>query len=227
MQQQYGGAPPAPQYVPPAPVPAPTSQGSGLSKALSILAVILSVVALVINFAIPGPAGAQGATGLKGDTGDTGDQGIQGPAGTNGVNGVNGKGTIMASSNTSSSVPIGSAATNYDGAEVTITVPGPGTVVVYASVMVDISHTSGSRDLVFVNIDDTGTTCLDDAFLGILSVSTNLPSDTYWINIPLIRPFNVSSSGTYTYHITARMVSGQDAGDQLWYASVVAVFHPT
>ena len=83
-------------YAPPAPMAAPpTASGGGVSKVLSVVAVLLAVAALAINFVIPGPAGAAGADGTDGVDGDPGSQGLQGqqgaagaqgPAGTNGIN---------------------------------------------------------------------------------------------------------------------------------------------
>ena len=90
MQPSYTGAPPPPQAV------APPTKGDGLSRGLSLVAVILAAVALVISFVVPGPtglkgdAGPQGMTGVTGATGATGPQGPQGPAGPAGADGADG-----------------------------------------------------------------------------------------------------------------------------------------
>lgn len=96
MQPEQSGGGPPPMYAPPAPMAAPpTASGGGVSKVLSVVAVLLAVAALAINFVIPGPAGAAGADGTDGVDGDPGSQGLQGqqgaagaqgPAGTNGIN---------------------------------------------------------------------------------------------------------------------------------------------
>jgi len=54
----------------------PATATGGVRTALSVLAVILAVAAIGINFAISGPAGADGATGPTGP---------QGPAGADGI----------------------------------------------------------------------------------------------------------------------------------------------
>ncbi len=68
-----------------------------MSNVLSVVAVVLAVVALAVNFAIPGPAGVAGqtgpagptgATGATGPTGATGATGATGPAGPQGPSGV-------------------------------------------------------------------------------------------------------------------------------------------
>ncbi len=80
MQDTYGGTPTASGGAPP-------RGGNGLSRGLSIVACILSAVALVVSFAIPGPEGPAGVTGAQGATGATGQQGLQGDPGATGPQG--------------------------------------------------------------------------------------------------------------------------------------------
>ncbi len=70
-----------------------------MAKMLGAAALALAVVALIVSFAIPGPAGiagapgapgATGATGPAGPTGATGATGATGPAGPAGADGTNG-----------------------------------------------------------------------------------------------------------------------------------------
>ncbi|HEV8594462.1 MAG TPA: hypothetical protein VGR51_02930 [Thermoplasmata archaeon] len=58
-------------------------QASGVSKALSTIAIVLAAVALGAAFAVPGPVGPEGATG---QTGPAGPQGPGGPTGADGRN---------------------------------------------------------------------------------------------------------------------------------------------
>jgi len=201
-----------------APLPPPSPQtGSSLGKWLSIVAVALAAVALVISVAVPGPTGPAGANGTNGATGPQGAIGPTGPAGP---------GTLMAMNSTAAQVTIGSACTTYTSAEVNITVPRAGEIVIMASVMLDISHTAGTRDIAFVVIQNNTNLCPDDPYLGIMVVQSGLPTDTYWQSIPVNKNYTVSSAGTYTFYVNGRMTGGQNAGDRFWYANLIAVFYP-
>jgi len=90
MQQSYEGVPPLSPQQSVAPVATPPRSGDGLSRGLSVVAVILSALALVISFAIPGATGPEGAQGVPGETGPTGSIGPQGLAGVNGSDGADG-----------------------------------------------------------------------------------------------------------------------------------------
>ncbi len=204
---------------PPAP-PAGPQVGSSLGKWLSIGAIALAVVALVISVAVPGPTGPAGANGANGTDGATGPQGPIGPTGPAGP------GTLMATNETGAKVSIGSACTTYTSAEVSITVPSAGEIVITASVMLDLSHTSGTRDIAFVVIQNNTSSCPDDPYLGIMVVQSTLPTDTYWQSVSVQKNYTVSAAGTYTFYVNGRMTSGQNAADQFWYANLVAVFYP-
>src|SRR3990172_8592133 len=195
-----------------APLPPPSPQtGSSLGKWLSIVAVALAAVALVISVAVPGPTGPAGANGTNGATGPQGAIGPTGPAGP---------GTLMAMNSTAAQVTIGSACTTYTSAEVNITVPRAGEIVIMASVMLDISHTAGTRDIAFVVIQNNTNLCPDDPYLGIMVVQSGLPTDTYWQSIPVNKNYTVSSAGTYTFYVNGRMTAGQNAADEFWYANM-------
>jgi len=56
--------------------------------------------------------------------------------------------------------------------------------------------------------------------------SYSLPSDNYYDSVPLIRPFVVSSAGTYTYGIHARMIQGAGPLDEIEKAVLVLVYYP-
>lgn len=57
---------------------------------MAAAAIALAVVAIAVNFVIPGPAGSTGNTGPAGAAGSQGIRGPQGPQGIQGVNGTNG-----------------------------------------------------------------------------------------------------------------------------------------
>ena len=209
----------------PQPMPAPPAPtGSKLGTILSVVAVILAVAALTMSLVIPGPAGAPGAPGLNGTDGTDGATGPQGPQGPQGPPG---NGTLMARAAEGVAADIASTCTRFTGAEVTIDVPGPGTVVVTAVVVLDVSHTSGTRDLANVVIQQALTTCPIDPYRGLVVVQAGLPTDSYAVNVPLQRPFTVSGTGTITLGVNGQMAQGHDAGDQFYTASLVAVFYPS
>ncbi len=190
---------------------------------MSVVAVALAAVALVISVAVPGPAGPAGASGTNGTNGTNGATGPQGPIGPTGPAGP---GTLMAMNSTNAKVTIGSACTTYTSAEVNITVPRAGEIVITGSVMLDISHTTGTRDVAFVVIQNNTNLCPDDPYLGIMVVQSGLPTDTYWQSIPVNKNYTVTSAGTYTFYVNGRMTSGQNVLDQFWYANLIAVFYP-
>lgn len=188
---------------------------------MSIVAVALAAVALVISVAVPGPTGPAGAAGANGTNGSNGATGPQGPIGPAGP------GSLMASNTTGDKVTIGSVCTQYTSAEISITVPRAGEIEISASVMLDINHAAGTRDIAFVVVQNNTNQCPDDPFLGIMVVQAGLPTDTYWQSIPVMNNYTVGSAGTYTFYVNGRMTNGQDAADVFWYANLVAVFYPS
>lgn len=240
MQPAYPGGGQAPAYEPPAPAPpAPASSGVGLARALSVVAVLLAVVALAINFVIPGPTGAQGIQGVKGDKGDTGDRGLtgltgtQGPQGPQGLQGnpgpqgPRGNGTIMESNSVNPGMTVPGACTAVTGLNVTIAVTGPGTVMVQASVMISIAHTTGTIDEVDMTLAAAPDSCTIDSWSTFVYVSGAQPSGTYWPQVIMQKPFSVTTAGNYTYFVNAAGFFGAGAGDTIRYSSIVAVFYPS
>jgi hypothetical protein len=124
-------------------------------------------------------------------------------------------------------VPIGSSVTQYDDAQVSITAPGPGYIVVTSNVWLKLSHTSGT-------VDDFSLSHTDNASaLGAFTdqVREEIPSG-YATDTEMNRTFSVhstfpvASAGTYTYYLVGQMHSGQDAGDKFWYAQMTAIYYP-
>jgi hypothetical protein len=126
-----------------------------------------------------------------------------------------------------STTNIGSSATQYDEAQVTLTVPGPGYIVVTSNVRVKISHTSGTLDNLELN-HSTGVSSMGSSNT---LVDEEIPS-TYGTDTDMDRTFSVHSThgvtgaGTYTYYLVGRMVSGQDSGDLFWYAQTTGIYYP-
>jgi hypothetical protein len=235
--------------------PAPAGGGLSkvLSVLAVLLAVAALAISFLIPGPI-GPTGLTGAAGATGATGAQGSQGPTGATGQAGIscwdlnqNGVpdpltedrNGDtlvnvddcdgtavgGPIMEWVFSSTGTTIGSTCTNYAGMQVTITVPGSGTIVVSAWASEVISHTTGTRDNHWFKVSQDPTDCLDDDYIGLITIDADLPSDSQW---PAVYTQRVTSVivGTYTFYMNGIMVGGQDSGDTFRYGNMVAVFYP-
>jgi len=160
---------------------------------LGLIAVIISVVALVVAFIAPGLLGPR---------------------------------NIMAQHSVGGPVTIGSTCTHYPGAEVSITVPGAGTVEVSATVGVGISHVTGVSDFADIVLATSTTDCTVNNYTAFVSVPYTLPTDPYhYTTVPLLRPFSVDAAGTLTFYVNGIMSSGADSGDRFDSASIVAVYY--
>ena len=149
--------------------------------------------------------------------------GAQGPAGPQGPQG---NGTIMASDTNQGGFLIGSSCTHYTGSAVTITVAGPGTIVVTATVTIQIEHTVSVRDSVELFLGTSNSDCNPDPFYAAWRVDTNIPTSTHWFPTPLQETFTISTAGTYTFYLNGIMNEGASAGDIFSHSSMVAVFYP-
>ncbi len=121
---------------------------------------------------------------------------------------------------------IGSSCTHYPGAEVAIRVPGPGTVVVSATVGVGIGHEFGIADEARIVVAFSKTDCALNNHTAFVSVPPTLPTDRlHFVTVPLLRPFVVPIGGSYTYYVNGVMAQGADATDRFDSASLVATFY--
>jgi hypothetical protein len=102
--------------------------------------------------------------------------------------------------------------THYSGAEVTITVPGPGTIIVNAVVMIDGNHIQGWRDNGWINVANSTTDCTDNPYISLIVVPSSAPTDQYWESVPVLRPVNVSAAGTHTFYVNGVMINGVGPG---------------
>jgi len=119
-----------------------------------------------------------------------------------------------------------STCTRIVGSEVSITVPGPGTIVVYAKVWVQLEHMSGGTDQIILTVNAT-TICTRDLWAGDAFASFSLPPDNYYDTVPIFRPFAVGAAGTYTYGVNGVMFQGASAGDGIHKSVLVLVFYPS
>jgi hypothetical protein len=189
------------------PVPPETSSGGNgrLPLALSAAAITIAIFALILSIAIPGPEGRTGPPGPAGPT-----------AGR----------TIAAYDEQEGGWTINATCTHYANAEVSITVPGPGTIVAYATIQVTLAHASGIEDLVWMFIGVTPADCTLGSRLIIANVEEAEGDGNYIETVPGIRPLDVSGPGTYSFYVTGFMQNGQSQGDEFTRAELVAVFYP-
>ncbi len=183
---------------------------------LSIAALGLAAIALVASFAVPGPA-------LVGSQGPQGDIGPQGP------------GTIMAWDDNSGFQALTPACTNYVGAAVTITIPGPGAVIVATNAQIQIELLD-REDIVGVFIDTKSGTaegCVVDAHQGLFKVlhaatAPGSPEPLLWTTGVFVqKPFLIDVEGTYTFYLNVLIdFEGQNPNDAIIFSSMIAVFYP-
>ena len=184
---------------------------------LSIVALGIAVVALVASFGVPGPT-------LVGSQGPQGDPGPQGP------------GTIMAWDDNSGLQALTPTCTNYVGAAVIISVPGPGTVIVTANAQVQI-ELFDREDIVGVFIDTKSGTaegCVVDAYQGLVKMlhaatSPGSPGPfLFTTGVFVQKPFIITEAGTNTFYLNVLIdFEGQTANDAIIFSSMIAVFYPT
>ena len=161
---------------------------------LSLLAIILSILALAAAFLVPGPRIPE---------------------------------NVMAEHSRGGPFLIGLNCTHYAGAEVTLRVPGPGSIVVQATVGVGLGHTAGTADEVRIVLATTKMECTLNNQTAFVSIPASLASDsTYYATVPLLRAFPVSVAGSFTFYVNGVMAQGAGATDRFDSASLVAVFHP-
>ena len=121
---------------------------------------------------------------------------------------------------------INATCTHFANSQVSITVPGPGTIIASATIQVTLAHTAGIEDLVWISIDTMPADCPLGSRLLIANVEEAEGSGNYIETIPGIRPLDVTTAGTYSFYINGYMVNGQSGGDEFTRAELVAVFYP-
>ena len=123
-------------------------------------------------------------------------------------------------------VVIGSAVTQYDDAQVSLTVPGPGYIVVSSSVQVLINHTVGTTDVLRMNHSTDPGDLGDEAHEVYESVHGVHPSCSEAMTCCVQSTHEVYSGGTYTYYLVGQMTSGQDGGDLFWFGQTTGIYYP-
>lgn len=206
--------------------------GNRVGQILNAMALLVAVAALTVSVAVPGPQGPAGATGSTG---------LQGPAGTNGTNGTNGAdgaqgppgpGTIMATSSAANyGQQVIGTCDHYTGAEVTITVPSAGTVMVTAVVDLAVYHTNGERDVYVLVVSNSSSTCTYFAnyYAAWVDIPYTDPTNLEGPSRTILQPFIMTAAGTYTFYVNGVDYYYPTNPDLTYFArsAMVAVFYPS
>jgi hypothetical protein len=121
---------------------------------------------------------------------------------------------------------VGTSWTNYSGGSVSITVPGPGTIVVEANTWMMLDHTNGTLTRLYLAIGTSATdggNATDWVAWDIPAAMPTLAESNYTFTVRNL--FTVSSAGTYTYYLNGMMASGASANDQFYFDRMIATFH--
>jgi len=114
------------------------------------------------------------------------------------------------------------------GAEVSLTVPGPGLIVITTKVWVTLSHTTGTIDRLLLNHSDSSSSLGGTATLVYEEVPSEYPTvSNLDRTFTVVSSHAVASAGTYTFYLVGRMDSGGDASDDFNNCHMVAVYYPT
>jgi hypothetical protein len=171
------------------------------------------------------PAGENCANGGSKFTAASGD--TYACSGAKGDKGNAGAGTLMASSETTATTNLSTSCTDYAGGTVTINAPGPGDVVVDATVDLMISHAAGTTDTFRVGVVDSPGACPDFFSPGRFAIPASLPSATgVEQTVQSRRAFHVATGGTYTYRINGVEPSGSSTPDSMYWGRMDAVYYP-
>jgi Collagen triple helix repeat (20 copies) len=182
----------------------------------------------------PGPQGPRGDTGPQGPRGETGPQGPpgaqgpQGDAGPQGAEGPPGAGTLIEHATLASggAVALAPGVCN-EVATLTLTVAGPGTVVVRGSLWIAFGHANGQADVIIATVEaGTPIGCQPAPGSTVEEYPASLPTEGAVDRaLPVQRVFTVASGGTQTYRLGI-MAAGGGNNETLNSGQVTAVFYP-
>jgi Collagen triple helix repeat (20 copies) len=149
-----------------------------------------------------GPQGAQGARGAQGPKGDAGPQGPAGAPGAQGQTGAQGPpgpGTLLAHATQANATSI---ATCQELATMTLTVPGPGTVVVRGTLWMSLHNPQGPGAVFIGTVRDTPPD--PSSCQPIIGATVHeLAGQPFGVDqtVPIERIFEVAAAGPRTYRI--------------------------
>jgi hypothetical protein len=181
--------------------------GGGLGKIGGLFG-ILAIIALVLSVAAAGIAFSKAPAS-------------QSPA----------EAIVTATSNSSTYDWMGGCA-GINGANISITVPGAGTVAVEATVSGYGVHASGSVDQVILTLSTSFGVCPSDLWsTTMVYIDSAVASENFAATGVVFQPFVVGSAGTYTFHVngdSTLSAPGVLFPDD-WFSGVImsAVFYPS
>jgi hypothetical protein len=187
--------------------------------------------------ALTGPAGAKGATGPQGPKGDKGEKGDRGetgpstgPAGGalagNYPNPTLATQPVVATGYSGASTQIATTCTHYAGAEVTITAPSSGSVVVNANIVMLRSHTVGVNGSAYMGIQESPSTC--NFSPGQAAFYFDPEGATAFTDAETTFPATMTFSvtpGSHTYYLNG--IKGGNDLEEFYYAALTATFIPS
>ena len=176
----------------------------------------------------PGPQGPRGETGPQGPRGETGAHGQPGPQGPQGPDGPPGPGTLIEHATLASGGAIALApGVCNEVAALTLTVAGPGTVVVRGSLWISFGHATGQSDVIIATVEaGTPVGCQPAPGSTVEEYPASLPTEGAVDRaLPVQRVFTVASGDTQTYGLGVMAVGGGN-NETLNSGQVTAVFYP-
>ncbi len=134
---------------------------------------------------------------------------------------------IIDTHNESSTTYVGGTVTQYDNAQVTLDVPGPGHIVVTSNVWFKFYHQTGIKDVLYLGHSTTPTSMGNVYDRVCWEVPADIVADfdldrTFSVH----STFDVTSSGTYTYYLVGQMTGGADGGERFWFAQTTGIYYP-
>jgi len=175
---------------------------------LGVVALILGGSALGIALTKGGPAGAAGANG------------------TNGSRGPAGPGAVVGQSFNDGTTVLTGTCGYYNGSNLSVTVSGPGTFVLTASVEILLQHTLTDFAFLSASLSNASSTCNPDLNNFVTyALGGSLPTGNYYAELSLDQSFQVGAAGAYTFDIIGVESGGTDVAE-FYFGSVVGVFYP-
>jgi len=114
---------------------------------------------------------------------------------------------------------------NISGLILKINVSGPGTVVVTASILVTLYHSSAYYAAAGIYVSNASTSCPGAEVLAY--IDNGVASGTYFDDVSAVGSFTVSAAGTASYYVTGYDYSTGTDYTQGGYMVMVGVFYPS
>ena len=193
--------------------------GKWISIVSLVLAVFAIVMAVAMPLVIPGPEGEVGPEGLQGPAGADGADGDDGADGEDGPEGPPGPGPLSVYDITWGRVEVIGACTYFTDANVEMSVPGPGTIIVSATVRVEIDKTGGLYAGFYIGDGPTDCGNGNNSYYPL----SDWPSGNYNTTFTMQRIESVTGPGFHGFYITGF------AANYVYFreSSLVAVFYPS